>query len=53
MRMQVDGPHTLSIDNDFASSLRRLRERGARQTAPQRRKPGQRAGSLAEHFSPV
>ncbi len=33
MGVQIDGPHPLSVDNDFASPLRRLSERGARQTA--------------------
>jgi hypothetical protein len=51
--MQVDGANALSVDNDLASPLRCLRERRARQTAPDRREPGQRAGSLAEHFSTV
>jgi hypothetical protein len=53
MGMQVDGPNPLPADNDFASPLWCLRERRASQTVPQRRKPGQRAGGLAEHFSPV
>ena len=53
MGMQVDGPNALSIDNDFASLLRCLRECRARQAAPDSRKPGQRSGSLAEHFPTV
>jgi hypothetical protein len=53
MGMQVDGPNPLSIDNDLPSPLRCLRERGARQTAPNGGKRGQRAGSLTEHFSSV
>ena len=54
MGVQVDGPNALSVDNDFPSPRRFLRQCcGARQTAPDRRKPGQRAGSLTEHFSPV
>ena len=53
MGMQVDGPNALSVDNDFPSPRRFLRQCGARHTAPDRRKPGQRTGSLAEHFSPV
>jgi len=53
MGVQVDGPNALSVDNDFASPLRHLRERGVHQSASDGRKPGQRACSLAEHFSAV
>jgi hypothetical protein len=53
MGVQVDRPHALSIDHDFAPPLRCLRKHWARQTTPDRREPGQRAGSLTEHFSPV
>jgi hypothetical protein len=53
MGVQVNGPNALSIDNDFTSPLRRLRQGGVHQAASDRRKPGQCAGSLAEHFSTV
>jgi hypothetical protein len=53
MGMQVDGPNPLSVDNDFPSARGFLRKHGAHQTASDRRGPGQRAGGLAEHFSPV
>jgi hypothetical protein len=46
MGMKVDGPNPPSIYDDFASPLRHLSERGARRTASDRRKPGQRAGSM-------
>ena len=53
MSVQVDGPNPLSADDDFTPPLRRLRGRGAHQTASDKRKPGQRAGRMAEHFSTV
>jgi hypothetical protein len=53
MGVQVDRPNAPSVDNDFASPLRRLREPGAHQTTSDKRKPGQCASSMAEHFSTV
>jgi hypothetical protein len=53
MGVHVDSPNALSIDNHFATPLRRLRQRGSRQTASDKRETRQRAGSTAEHFSAV
>ena len=50
MRMHVDSPHALSIDDDLAPPLRGLRRRRA-QTASDKRQS--RASSMAKHFSSV
>jgi len=53
MGVHVDGPNALSVDHDLASSLRRLRKRGAHQTASDKRKTRQCASSRPEHFSTI
>jgi len=53
MSVHVDGPDALSIDDDLAPPLRRLRRRGVRQTASAKREARQRASTMAEHFSSV
>jgi hypothetical protein len=50
MRVHVDSPNALSVDDDLASPLRRLRRRRA-QTAS--KKHESRADSMPEHFSSV
>ena len=53
MGVQVDCPNSPSVDNDFASPLRRLCERRESETASNRRKPGQRTSGVAKHLSTV
>src|SRR5689334_2061566 len=53
MGVHVDGPNALSIDDNFTSLLRRLRQRRAHQTGTDKRKTCQRARSMAEYFSSV
>src|SRR5438045_7875353 len=53
MGVHVDSPNALSIDDDLASPLRHLRQHRARQPACDKRETRQRAGSTAQHFSPV
>ena len=53
MGVQVDGPNALSVDDNLASPLGRLREGGARKAASDSGKRGQRAGSTAEYFSTI
>jgi hypothetical protein len=53
MGVHIDSANALSIDDDLASPLRRLRRRRARQTAPDERETRQRAGGTAEHLPPV
>src|SRR5580704_1145909 len=53
MSVHVDGPDALSIDDDLAPPLRRLRRRRVRQTASAKRETRQRASTTAEHFSSV
>jgi hypothetical protein len=48
--VHVDSPNALSVDDDLASPLRRLRRRRA-QTAS--KKHDSRASSMAKHFSSV
>jgi hypothetical protein len=53
MGVHVDSANTLSINDDLAPPLRRLRRHKVRQTASGERETRQRAGSTAENFSSV
>jgi len=45
--VHINGANALSVDNDLASPLQRLRQSGPHQTASEKSKAGQRTSSTA------